>query len=98
EAADAFRKALEFDPKLSSARLGVAVCQLRLKQPELAAEHFDQYLLADSESDAAHFGKAVCAHLMNRFDEAAVGYKKALAKKPNSPDILANLVSLGMAS
>ena len=77
EAADAFRKALEFDSNRADARLGLAICQLALKQPELAAGHFDQYLSVHPDSEAALFGKAVCAHMLNRLDEAAAAYKKA---------------------
>ena len=63
DAADAFQKALDLDPKRVEARLGLGVCFLHAGASEKALEAFEQCLKSKADMEPAQFGKAVALHL-----------------------------------
>src|SRR5262249_22705790 len=97
DAADAFQKALDIDPKRLEARLGIGVCLLHTGAPERALEMFEQCLKSKAELEPAQFGKDVALHLAGKTDQAEALYRKLLSRNPNSEELLGNLVAVGIA-
>jgi tetratricopeptide (TPR) repeat protein len=90
-AAEAFDRALGFDPQLDAARIGLGACLLKLDRTEEALDIFSQ---SGDVSGPALFGKAVALQLLHRFDEAESAYEILLEAQPNSEEMLANLIAM----
>lgn len=80
-----FESALDRDPLLAPARLGLAE-QLRLnKRFEDAAAHYEKYLESRPDDPMGLLGAGQNAFELGRLDDAARLIDQALAKKPRDP-------------
>jgi tetratricopeptide (TPR) repeat protein len=86
-AAEAYGRALAWDPQLEAARIGWGACLLKLNRPDEALHVF-------GDGGPGLFGKAVALQLLGRFDEAAAAYESLLELEPNSEEALANLIAM----
>jgi tetratricopeptide (TPR) repeat protein len=87
-AAEAFGRALSFNPQLEAAQIGLGACLLKMDRVETALQVFER------SGGPALFGKAVALQLLERFDEAASAYESWLELQPNSEEALANLIAI----
>jgi Flp pilus assembly protein TadD len=97
EAANAFRLALEVDPRHAEALIGLGACLLHLDAAEEALECFKQCLFSDVGRKRALLGKAVALQKLTRYDDADRTYRELLQAAPDSPEPLANIIALSVA-
>jgi len=90
----AFERALELNPALHAARIGLGASLLYLNRLDEALSAFHQ--CPDTVDMPAGFGKAVALQLLHRSGEAEMAYESVLAFDPNSEEALCNLIALSM--
>ncbi len=95
-AAEYFQRSLDADPDRREARLGLGLCLLHLGRPEEALKAFDGYL-AKGADFSGEFGRAVALHLSGKIEEAGAAYRNLIEGRPDSSEVLANLLSLESA-
>ena len=96
EAAVAFRKAADLDPKLGEAILGVGVAELHRNKPEAALAAFEECLKAQPDNTGALYGRAVTLHLLGRNDEAMESYHKLLPNNSADAELVTNVIRLAL--
>ena len=94
EAREAFRGALEHEPDLVDAYLGLAGCSIKTKDLKGAAQAYLDYLEYEPGSYTATFGLGVVAQLSDDLNKAAELYNRALEKQPDSEEVYTNLASV----
>ena len=82
EAAKAFREALTLDPKISLARVNLAIALLNASDPEGADREAKAALEAAPDSLQAWYVRGLVARSENRMDDARAAFLKVLAKIP----------------
>jgi tetratricopeptide (TPR) repeat protein len=96
QAAEAFHKASTLDAANLEAHMGLALCYLRLEDPQSALRGFEHCLeLAPDHADGL-FGKAAALQSLGQLEEAAKLYDLILQRDPESEEPLSNLVLIGM--
>lgn len=98
EAADLLKQTLETHPASPEALMGLAICYLHLENPGKALEALEPLYAATPVPGRARFAKAVALQLLSRFEEAIEEYREILTSEPDSAEVLANLVAIGMAT
>ncbi|HID55141.1 TPA: tetratricopeptide repeat protein [Candidatus Poribacteria bacterium] len=91
EAIEAFKKALQLDPKMKRAYLNAAFCLSRLDNPEGAIEMLNKALEADPDFFEAHFNLGVIYLEMGRPRQAIEPLRRAVKLKPKSAEGRYNL-------
>jgi tetratricopeptide (TPR) repeat protein len=93
ESAEAYRKALIYDPYALKSWTGLGRVSLELGQPEEAAAAFRKAINLDP-ADAAlheHLGDSLVAG--DNFEEAIASYQKALAIHPKIPGVMEKMLA-----
>ncbi|MEO7654032.1 MAG: tetratricopeptide repeat protein, partial [Bryobacteraceae bacterium] len=96
-AEDAFRKALQINPRQGQARVGLGACLLHQDRPAEALAVFDQPPPRDADAELELFGRAVALQVLSRYTEAEKAYEELLGINPESEEALANLIAMGIA-
>ena len=78
EAADMLNQALDEDPELIDAHQMLGNLELEAERPELAAAHFERALALDDRNQPSLFGLATAHRLLDRTDDALLGYRRLL--------------------
>ena len=91
EAKSSFQTAIDLDPELADAYLGLVGCCLKLDDAEGAKAAYESYLKAEPDSYAAVFGLGVAYHLSEDYDKAVDYYQAALKENPKSVEVLPEL-------
>lgn len=94
DAAASFRSAIQTDPSLPQASLGLAWCHLHLREAAEAAAGFDAYLRLHPADRATQRGRAQALQMMAKAKEAALAYQEFAEEEQTNPDLLANLIAL----
>lgn len=87
----AFGLALEENPRLIEAHMGIGDIYLNRNQPELAEKRFDIATRLDPSNFDAHYGLALAKQLLGKVQEAIRVYLRALTINPNSVEVNQNL-------
>jgi len=90
-AEDAYRKALEFNPKNSDAYNGIGSVLIRKGQVEEAFSYFNKALEMDPKNKAVYFNLGLAQSEQGNLNEAIRYYDHALAIDPNYTDALCNM-------
>lgn len=96
-ALDAFFKAVELDDKNVAAHENIAAIALRFRDYETAAEHASKAVAYEPQSWQAHLALAYALDGQRKVPEAVASYDKALALRPVTDELTADIVwSKGM--
>jgi tetratricopeptide (TPR) repeat protein len=94
QARDAYRRALELDPRHAGARVNLGRLLQEAGHPEAAADHYRLALSADPRDALAAFNLGVALEDLHRDSEATSAYERALASDPTLSDAYYNLARL----
>lgn len=87
----AFGQALEDNPWLVEAHMGIGDIYLQLNQPELAERRYDIAARIEPGNFDAQYGLALAKQLLGKVQEAIRVYLRALAINPDSVEVNQNL-------
>ena len=90
-AVEAFRTALDAEPDLVRARLGLGAALQKERQPDAAAEAFEEVLASEPDNWRAHFNLGQLARARGDLQSAQRHYRAVLDTKPRHVAALANL-------
>jgi predicted Zn-dependent protease len=91
-----YRTALQLDPNLDEARLGLAETLLKAHSNDESAIEFDTYLARNPDSVRGHVGAAQIAVLRGDLKTAAREFQAALKRDPNNPTALRELALIDL--
>ena len=94
EAGDAYRKALELDPRHTDALLNLGRWVHEAGDLQAAEDHYRRALTLDPDDAIAAFNLGVALQDLERHDDAVAAYEKALELDPACSDAYYNLAGL----
>jgi len=90
-AAQSFRRALEIDPRLTLARLNLAIALLHAGKPEDAEANARQAVAAMPDSPSASFVLGLILRALNRSEDAIPAFARVVALDPDDAGAAVNL-------
>ena len=103
QAAEEFAQAAEHDPEHWQAKLGEGLCLMRVGNPEIALAAIEKagqqmpQQVRKQNNFLLAFASAVAMHKCGRLEDAQLLYQQLLAQRPDSPELLANLISVSLS-
>ncbi len=94
QAAEAFARAIAFDPGLAEAHVNLGFIAQRNGRFDQATQAYERAIAAAPSLAVAHFNLANLHRHIGRFGPAAAAYREALRVQPAYPEALLNLASV----
>ena len=82
EAIERYQAAVEYNPALTEAWVGIGTAQIALGMPQLALDPLQRARSLDPKNSAAEYNQALALQRLQRFSEAASGYAALLRREP----------------